>query len=231
MAVAVLGLGVAGCGGSAGGGGESNASGAESEESIDDLNRDLGYGDSVDPMVDDEPVEDPTDEYPDTDESIAFDAKAASNGWEVDGYEEPSEYVLMMCESMDAWEPGAGETLAKNHVPDMSSQEKTALGEGSPTLCKKHAGEIKDALGGMAATRTMSEGTYEIVAGAGLKDEVAPPGTYKTSGDLEDCYWERTTKAGTIIDNQYARAARSITVTVRAGELFTSQDCGTWALR
>jgi hypothetical protein len=42
-------------------------------------------------------------------------------------------------------------------------------------------------------------------------------------------YWERTRKDGTIIDNQFATAARSITTTVQAGQLFTSRDCGTWA--
>ncbi|MFF1595462.1 hypothetical protein ACFVY0_46705 [Streptomyces sp. NPDC058286] len=228
VVAAVLGLGLSGCGG----GEEPSATTSASEGSIDDLNKDLGYGDDADddPFADDEPADEPSDEYPDTDESIAFDEKAASNGWEVDGYTQPSEYVLMMCESMDAWEPGAGENLARNQVPNMGKAEKTALREGAPTLCKKHAKEIKDALGGKSATRTMSEGTYKIVAGAGLsKEEVAPPGTYTVSGDLADCYWERTRKDGTIIDNQFATAARSITVTVRAGELFTSRDCGTWA--
>ncbi|WP_432182564.1 hypothetical protein [Streptomyces sp. NBC_00063] len=46
---------------------------------------------------------------------------------------------------------------------------------------------------------------------------------------LADSYWERTREDGTIIDNQSATADRSITVTVRAGELFTSRDCWKWA--
>lgn len=136
----------------------------------------------------------------------------------------------MMCESMDAWEPGAGENLARNQVPDMADEEKRALREGAGSLCPKHAKEIRAALGGKAAVRTMGSGTYRIVTGAGLGEDVAPPGTYRTSGDLEDCYWERAKKDGTVIDNQFATAAKEIRVTVRAGELFTSRDCGTWSL-
>ncbi|MFD8516580.1 hypothetical protein ACFV27_37250 [Streptomyces antimycoticus] len=220
-AAVVVVVGAAGCGGGDGGGGSGKDRRPSSSASS-----------SPEPAVDEDLAEDePTaDEYLDTPESMAFDEKAAGEGLEVEGYAQPSEYVLMMCESMDAWEPGAGETLAKNHVPDMTDGEKRALREGSGSLCPKYAKEIRAALGGKAATRTMSSGTYRIVKGAGLGEDVAPPGTYRTSGDLEDCYWERTKRDGTVIDNQFATAAKEIRVTVRAGELFTSRDCGTWAL-
>lgn len=176
--------------------------------------------------------EEPVDEgeYPDTAASLKFDEKADANGWEAGGYTQASEYVLMMCESMDAWEPGAAQTLATNHVPDMTADEKTVLKAGAKPLCPKHAAEIREALGGEVSVRTMSSGTYEIVKDAGLEGEVAPPGTYETSGDLEGCYWERATQGGDIIANQFVTAARKIRVTVRAGELFTSRGCGTWAL-
>ncbi len=222
-AAVVVAAGAAGCGGDDGsestskGPSPSASSSAEPEPTVDE---DLD-------LVEDEPT---ADEYPDTPESVAFDEKAAGEGLEVEGYAQPSEYVLMMCESMDAWEPGAGETLAKNHVPDMTSGEKRALREGAGSLCPKHASEIREALGGKAAVRTMGSGAYRIVTGAGLGEDVAPSGTYRTSGDLEGCYWERTRKDGTVIDNQFATAAKEIRVTVRAGELFTSRDCGTWSL-
>lgn len=214
--------GVAGCGGG-GDGGSSEKSGETSSPPAAAAESSLG----ADDLLEDEPT---ADEYPDTPKSEAFDKRAADEGWEVEGYAQPSEYVLMMCESMDAWEPGAGETLAKNQVPDMSGGEKRALREGAGTLCPKYAAEIRQALGGKAAVRTMGSGTYRIVTGAGLEEDVAPPGTYRTSGDLEDCYWERARKDGTVIDNQFATAAKEIRVTVRAGELFTSRECGTWSL-
>lgn len=224
-AMAVLGLGLAACGG------DDEPAAKETGQSIDELNDELLSPSPDDDLLADDPEGEPTaDDYPDTSKSLAFDEKAAGEGLEVEGYAQPSEYVLMMCESMDAWEPGAGETLAKNQVPDMTDEEKQALREGAGSLCPKHAAEIRAALGGKAAVRTMSSGTYRIVAGAGLGEGVAPPGTYRTSGDVEDCYWERARKDGTVLDNQFATAAKEIRVTVRAGELFTSRDCGTWSL-
>jgi hypothetical protein len=220
-AAVVVVVGAAGCGGDSGGGesGEPTAS-SESASAADSI------ADEV--LGEEEPEAE--DEYPDTPESEAFDAKAKAEGWEVEGYTQPSEYVLMMCESMEAWEPGAGETLARNQVPDMTDGEKRALREGGGVLCPRYAKEIRDALGGGASVRTMSSGTYRIVTGAGLGEDVAPPGTYRTSGDLADCYWERSRKDGTIVENRFATAARTVTVTVRAGELFTSRGCGTWSL-
>jgi hypothetical protein len=56
-----------------------------------------------------------------------------------------------------------------------------------------------------------------------------PPGTYHTTEMVADCYWERTTRGGDIIDNQFATAAQRITVTIRASDgSFTSRGCGTW---
>ncbi|MFE3449608.1 hypothetical protein ACFXJ8_11800 [Nonomuraea sp. NPDC059194] len=56
------------------------------------------------------------------------------------------------------------------------------------------------------------------------------PGTYRTwRRPVTDCYWERSAGNGRIIDNQLVtNAPRGITVTVRAGEGFTSRDCGPW---
>ncbi|MFB7198291.1 hypothetical protein [Streptomyces sp. NPDC056240] len=34
------------------------------------------------------------------------------------------------------------------------------------------------------------------------------PGSYRTTGDLADCYWERTAKSGQIIDNNFAMSAQ-----------------------
>jgi hypothetical protein len=225
MAVAVFGVGAAGCGGDD----TPREKATASDESIDQLNKDLGYGDDSGDAVVDESEEEPSDEYPDTKASLAFDTTADAKGWEAEGYTQASEYVLMMCESMDSWEPGAAETLAKNQVPEMTAGMKRVLKEGAKPLCPQHATEIAEALGGSVSVRTMSSGTYTIKQGGGLSAETAPPGTYRATGDLADCYWERTTKGGDILANHFATAAKSITVTVNAGELFTSRDCGTWA--
>ncbi|WP_405720569.1 hypothetical protein [Streptomyces sp. NBC_00046] len=77
--------------------------------------------------------------------------------------------------------------------------------------------------------RWFSDGTYVVwskSAGAGENEETIPPSTYQARGSMKDCYWERTTKSGDIIDNNLATSAREITVTVRASDgQFTSERC------
>lgn len=220
--VLTVGLGLAGCGGS------DEPAPEDTGLSIEELNEELFSSPEEDPLLDEPAEEEPVDEYPDTPESETFDQVATVKGWEIDGYTQASEWVLMMCESMDAWEPGVAEALAMNHVSDMTEAEKAALEEGAAALCPAHAKDVKAALKG-DVKRSMNSGSYEIVSDPGLDPEKAGPGTYQVSGELENCYWERTTQAGDIIDNQFATQARKITVTVRVGELFTSDGCGTWA--
>ncbi|MFJ2477101.1 hypothetical protein ACIOWI_29705 [Streptomyces sp. NPDC087659] len=221
----VLGLGVAGCGSA-----DADPSAIEVEESAESSPEDeLLWPDDPGAIVV-EPDPEPTDQYEDTDASATFDLEAEANGWVFEDYAQPSEWVLMMCESMDAWGAGATETLAANHVPEMTDEEKAALGAGAPALCPKHKKAVSAALKGDVDRATMHSGSYEIVKNPGLEEEKALPGTYRTAGDLENCYWERSTQSGDIIANHSATQARKITVTVRAGELFNSEGCGTWTL-
>ncbi|MFE5483002.1 hypothetical protein [Streptomyces sp. NPDC056527] len=60
--------------------------------------------------------------------------------------------------------------------------------------------------------------------------EIAP-GTYRTKGDLEDCYWERTARDGTVLANKFATSAQEITVTIRPSDgQFTTRGCGSWRI-
>jgi len=53
------------------------------------------------------------------------------------------------------------------------------------------------------------------------------PGIWKSQGDGDDCYWERTTKTGDIIDNHFGMAGG--TMFVAAGDFQVQmRDCGTW---
>jgi len=55
------------------------------------------------------------------------------------------------------------------------------------------------------------------------------PGKYKTAGGVKDCYWERNNGSGEILDNNFVSAAHNgVTVTVGAGEGFTTEGCGLW---
>jgi hypothetical protein len=56
-------------------------------------------------------------------------------------------------------------------------------------------------------------------------------GTYRTAPGVQNCYWERVTANGTIIANGFVTfAPNGVTVTIRDGEGFTSDNCGMWTL-
>ncbi|MCA1223468.1 hypothetical protein [Streptomyces sp. 8L] len=118
-----------------------------------------------------------------------------------------------------------GEWLAVAQKP--TADEKEILRAGMPSLCPAWSKVALAAIGG-DFTRTYGDGTYRVVSKPRGELEIAP-GSYRTSGDLSGCYWERTTSSGHVIDNQYATSARSITVRVAASDgQFTSKGCGTW---
>ncbi|MFJ8677233.1 hypothetical protein [Streptomyces sp. NPDC093589] len=181
---------------------------------------------------------DPSEEaFPDTpagrlDREAAgrLDREAAEEGWEVDSlYPAASDYVDDICESMSnqrGFGRDPGEWLMTAQTP--SGDEEAVLRAGMPTLCKKWWPATKKALGG-DFVHTYGDGDYEVKARpADFESEIAP-GTYRTTGDLDGCYWERSTRAGNIIANNFASAAREITVTVRATDgLFKTENCGTW---
>lgn len=75
------------------------------------------------------------------------------------------------------------------------------------------------------AAATIEEGTWEVGV------DVAP-GRYKTVDAVDAsgmCYWKITTtgKPSDIVDNDIVTGGRP-TVTIKKGQDFTTQDCGTW---
>lgn len=178
------------------------------------------------------PVEETVDPYPDTPEGD-FDRMVDGKGWAYDDttYGSASEYVADICVSMtdqQGFGTEPGEWLALRTEGD----DAEILRAGMPKLCPKWSKTALAALDGNFV-RTYTDGTYEVKAKPAPEDldsdvQEMKAGTYRTKGDLDGCYWERSSQSGDIIANQLATAARQITVTVRVGELFTSRDCGTW---
>lgn len=168
---------------------------------------------------------------PATDEE-RINAAAAGRSWAVDeSYPEASDFVQDICDTLDDDSTGGGEFswslpqwLAEVQAP--TADGYAVLEYGVPLLCPQWGKTVRQAASG-AYPVYLSEGTYQVTSKPG--GEHAPPGTYRTSGDLSGCYWERTKADGTIIDNNFATAAIRITVTIRPGDdLFTSQNCGVW---
>ncbi|MEV4975528.1 hypothetical protein [Streptomyces scopuliridis] len=174
------------------------------------------------------PVEEPAVEeleYPATPEGD-IDKLAEEKGWMPD--ESASAYVADICASLPERE-GVGSDPAEWLMMQKPDADHAAvLRAGVPLLCPDWSKTVTAALGGDAG-RSYSGGTYVVKADPSTDEEAIAPGTYRTTGDLADCYWERTTKAGEIVDNGFATSAREITVTIRASDgQFTSRDCGTW---
>ncbi|MEV0882048.1 hypothetical protein AB0I85_29980 [Micromonospora echinofusca] len=70
--------------------------------------------------------------------------------------------------------------------------------------------------------KRFDDGRYTV----GSKPGMILPGRYRLKGPLADCYWERSSKSGTIISNNFiTNAPAGVTVTVRSGEGFTSEGC------
>lgn len=106
---------------------------------------------------------------------------------------------------------------------------------GVPKLCPKWATAVKEAASGKYE-RWFTDGTYVVSSRMPTAEQISegeglliPPGTYRAQGRMEDCYWERTSKGGEIIDNSFATSAQSITVTIAASDgQFTSERCAVW---
>lgn len=172
------------------------------------------------------------EEFPNTPEGD-LDRLAAEKGWELDSlYETASELVADICESLPvSGVEGASRPQWLVESGHLVGDREAALSAGVPKLCPKWTWAVKAAKSG-TYERWFGDGEYEVRSAAPSKGDVGatiPPGTYRTRGRLNDCYWERATAAGEILDNNFANAARDITVTIRPSDgMFKSDSCGTW---
>lgn len=84
-------------------------------------------------------------------------------------------------------------------------------------LCPKYEQDLAD------SKHAFEDGTYSV------SDEVKP-GTYRTFGPTADCYWERSTGNGDIIDNAFiSNAQKGARVTIRSSDGgFKSEGCDLW---
>lgn len=84
-------------------------------------------------------------------------------------------------------------------------------------LCPKYLPVLKRAKGGF--------GEGPLTVGKDVK-----PGTYKTTSRVTNCYWERSTRSGQRLANDFiTNAPGGVTVTIAATDGgFTTQGCGDW---
>ncbi|WP_138418690.1 PASTA domain-containing protein [Sinomonas gamaensis] len=107
-----------------------------------------------------------------------------------------------------------------DHVVGISGNVQKPGIEGALALCPDtpHAALLQQAL----TSVKIDSGSYAVG-----KDML--PGTYSTAPGVRQCYWSRSNGAGDIIANNFIDyAPNGATVTVYAGEGFTSDRCGVW---
>jgi hypothetical protein len=108
-------------------------------------------------------------------------------------------------------------------VPDADeiSRWSSHVLRGALMLCPKAptAGQMAAKTSG----KTFEDGNWAV--GADVM-----PGTYRTAAGVRNCYWERTTKGGDTIANDFVSyAVEGVTVTINSTDGgFTSKTCGTW---
>jgi hypothetical protein len=122
--------------------------------------------------------------------------------------------------------PTTAEPIAPVTVTETETVTETAEAKPAPTASKapttKNTTEPK-------SESTMEEGSYEIGVDA-------KPGRYKTRvpEDSFGCYWERTKDDSgdfdSIIANDNVNPGARASVTVKRGEFFKSNGCGTWTM-
>ncbi|MEU6557111.1 hypothetical protein ABZ915_43765 [Streptomyces sp. NPDC046915] len=157
-----------------------------------------------------------------------LDILGRAKKWNLSG-SSASEFAQDACDMADETDSRpdlAGESVAQALAMRTASADsgKDALRAGIPVLCPKWTKALKASLSGQY-DRWITDDTYDI----GTEPSQIPPGTYRTAGDISDCYWERTAANGDVIDNGLVTAARRITVHISASDsTFTSDNCGVW---
>lgn len=155
-----------------------------------------------------------------------IDQVATAKGW-MPG-ESASDYVADTCKALPERKAVDDDPAEWLMMQKPTEDEAAVLKMGVPKLCPELIKTVTKALDGKAS-RSYADGTYKVKAKPGTADDAIGPGTYRAKGDLADCYWERTSRAGDIIDNNLATSAQEITVTVRASDgQFTTRGCGVW---
>lgn len=198
---------VSGCGGGDGGGTEATAASSSP---------------SVSPSPSSVPPEPPPAALT-AEEKV--DALAEAGGWLPD--EVASAYVADICGTLSAQEESGADPVEWLTLNETDAEHGAVLKSGVPLLCPEWSKTVTEVLG--AGVWFYSDGTYRVTAKPGSAADAISPGSYRVVGALEDCYWERTSKAGEILDNGLATSARDITVTIAPSDgQFTARGCGVW---
>jgi hypothetical protein len=124
---------------------------------------------------------------------------------------------------------GSGDGTATTAQPNPTvtvSETVTETAEAKPAPTASKSPTTKNTTEPKSKS-TMEEGTYEIGVDA-------KPGRYKTRvpEDSSGCYWEKAKddsgEFDSLIANGEVNAGGRVSITLKRGQFFLSEDCGTW---
>lgn len=117
-------------------------------------------------------------------------------------------------------EDSPAQVAARQLEKDRTDAQAQAQADADAAAAAKAAAEAAD-----AAARAREFGDGSFVVGLDI-----PEGTYRTiNTSIRECYWERSTGSGEIIENDFVTfAPEGVSVTVFNGEGFTVHGCGRW---
>jgi hypothetical protein len=201
-----------------------------------------GGGKASAPASSSTPSKDPVTEVPEETEPAYppgpegdIDRKADEEGWVYDSlYTSASGFVHDICDSLPvSAKDGASRPQWLAEGGYLADDGEAILKFGVPKLCPKWTKTLAQAASG-DYERWITSGEYEVKAHPKPYDpdsdsdvQEIGPGTYRARGEFSDCYWERSSQSGDIIENKFVTQARVLTVTLRVGELFKN-ECGTF---
>lgn len=122
--------------------------------------------------------------------------------------------LMLCCVPLSGW--------LKTDTKDSSSKRiATSVAATVAALPAPTEKPEKPKTGKEALTDTKAPGIYLVGV------DIAP-GVWRSQGSSDECYWEITTKTGTIIENHSGMAGGTMYIPKKAFQVLLDSECGNW---
>lgn len=144
--------------------------------------------------------------------------------WDRD--KKPNEYTIPIpyeqCVEHDSHFIRNGWPVSKQQVPEAETALMLCPNHPNADLIRANIADQKNLAQELQTGESFYDGNYRV--GPRVK-----AGTYAVTNRVENCYWERLDRTGTIIDNNFVTGALRVEVTIQPTDFsFHSEGCGLW---
>lgn len=146
------------------------------------------------------------------------------------GYSSTFSVDKRICEDLRSGDQTAYELATLERVAIEGDDNGERIKAMVPILCPDQQYTVDEAVSGTPIQRKIFSSKYLVAA---IREPGGPmtvqPGTWTTTGPVNNCYWERGDDNGNIIDNNFVSYAPSVTVQIAETDgTFIAQRCGDW---